>query len=161
MSAIVSGLIGGVIAAALTAYIASKVGKAKTPGVLHFGPFMWGLAIASLAMALLPVAITVFAGHDRDLWAKVVLFLAFCAGAVYSFAEAARVHGRFDDDGIEFYTPWTGLKRENWRDLVSVELNDWRQWYTLSFRTGTKIRLSRYLHGHLSALKKAGYREEA
>jgi hypothetical protein len=37
MSGIVSGLIGGAIVAALTAYIAKNVGKAGAPGQLRFG----------------------------------------------------------------------------------------------------------------------------
>lgn len=52
-------------------------------------------------------------------------------------------------------TPWTGLKRERWTDLVSVEFNDWSSWYTLTFASGKKIRLSSYLGGHLSALEMA------
>lgn len=160
MSGIVSGLIGGAIAAALTAYIAKSVGKTGAPGQLRFGTFMWILAVACLALALFPVALTLFWGHDKELLAKVILFVGFGAGAVYSFWEAAFVRGTFDEEGIVFSTPWTGLKREKWKDLISVELNAWCSWYTLTFRSRNKIRLSRYLGGHLSALEMADAKRE-
>ena len=160
MISILSGLIGGIIAALLTTYIAKRVGKASTPGHLGFGPFMWLLGVACLAFALLPIAQTLFWNHDKDLWAKIGLFVGFGAGAVYCIAEAAFVRGTFNDEGIEFSTPWTGLKRETWEDLESLELNAWCSWYTLTFKSGTKIRLSRYLGGHLSALEMADARQE-
>ena len=64
----------------------------------------------------------------------------------------------FDEEGIAFSTPWTGVKRERWEDLESAELNDWCSWYTLKFKSGKTIRLSRYLSGHLSALELAAER---
>lgn len=155
MSSVISGLIGGAIAVALTTYIAKKVGKSGQPGQLRFGPFMWVLAVACLALALLPIVITLHSGHDKELWAKVALFAGFGAGAIYCFGEAAFVRGSFDGQGIRFSTPWTGKKQEKWRDLASIEFNDWCSWYTLTFKSGAKIRLSRYLSGHLSALEAA------
>jgi MFS family permease len=155
MSALVSGLIGGAIAVALTTYVAKRVGRSGQPGQLMFGPFMWGLGVVCLAFALFPIALTIFAGHDRDFWAKVGLFVGFGVGGIYCLLEAALVRGSFDDHGIQFTTPWTGRKNEMWRDLVSLERNDWCSWYTFTFRSGAKIRLSSYLNGHLSALEAA------
>ncbi len=122
---IISGLVGGLIAIALTSYIARRVGKATVPGQLEFGAFMWALAAGCLAFALLATAAMV--ADDRDFWAKAVL---------------------------------GGVKRERWADLESIELNDWCSWYTLRFRSGKTIRLSRYLGGHLSALELAAQRLE-
>ena len=155
MSAIISGLVGGAVAVAVTAFIAKSVGKGSPGGQLRFGAFLWVLGLACLALALFPIGLTVFAGHQRDFWPKVGLFVGFGAGAIYCFAEALFVHGKFDADHIEFSTPWTGRKHEQWSDLLSVELNDWCQWYTLTFASGKKIRLSRYLSGHISALEAA------
>lgn len=160
MSSVVSGLIGGLIAVALTAYIANRVGKSGTDGRLSFGPFMWGLGIACFVLALLPVISTIYFGHNREFWAKAALFAGFGLGAIYCFGEAALVRGKFDENGIEFHTPWTGTKREKWQDLQSVELNDWCSWYTLTFKSGSKVRLSRYLSGHLSVLEAIGSRGE-
>jgi hypothetical protein len=155
MSAIITGLIGSLMAAALTAFVAGRVGKSAEYGQLRFGLFMWGLAVAFLVVAFLLVIHTMYFGYGRDFWAKAALFIGLGGGAIYSFGEAALVHGAFDDDGIEFHTPWTGAKRERWQDLISVELNNWGSWYTLTFKSGKKIRLSRYLNGHLTALETA------
>lgn len=155
MSADIIGLVGGTIAIVLTSYVARRVGKAAVLGKLHFGPFMWILAVACLAFSLLPIVSTVL-GNDKDFWAKAALFIAFGVGAVYFFGEAALVRGNFDSTRISYSTPWTGSKSEFWTDLESVSLNDWAGWYTLTFRSGRKIRLSRYLSGHMSALEMAG-----
>ena len=66
MSAIVSGLIGGIIATLVTAYVAKRVGRGIAAGELRYGAFMWGLAVACLAFALLAVAITSLDAHDKD-----------------------------------------------------------------------------------------------
>lgn len=155
MSGVVSGLIGGVIAVALTTYIAKRVGRSGQPGQLRFGPFMWGLGVVCLVFAIFPIAVTLLAGHDRDFWAKIGLFVGFGGGGIYCLLEVALVRGSFNEEGIHFTTPWTGTKNEKWCDLVSLELNDWCSWYTFTFRSGAKIRLSRYLNGHLSALEAA------
>ena len=155
MSGVISGLIGGAIAVAVTAYVSRKVGRSGEPGQLRFGGFMWILGFGCLALALLPVALTVWGGDDKELVAKLLLFIGFGTGTIYCFGEVAFVHGTFDEEGIYFSTPWTGKKREKWADLVSIELNDWCSWYTLTFSSGSKIRLSRYLEGHLSALEVA------
>jgi hypothetical protein len=152
MSAIVSGLIGGAISVVLTTYIAKRVGKASEHGSLRFGAFMWGLGVACLAMALLPVVMTLL-GDENEFWPKFLLFIGFGVGAAYCFGEAAFVRGTYDADGIFFSTPWTGQKNERWKDLQAVRLNDWGGWYTLTFKSGKKIRLSRLLDGHLSALE--------
>lgn len=106
--------------------------------VYGFGPFMWGLGIACLVLALLPVISTIYFGHNREFWAKAALFVGFGLGAIYCFGEAALFRGKFDGNGIEFHTPWTGTKREKWQDLQSVELNDWCSWYTLTFKSGAR-----------------------
>ena len=155
MSGIIGGLVGGVIAAGLTAWIASRVGKGGRPGQLRYGAFMWGLAVVSLVFALLPVVVSLHRGDSSEFWAKTVLFVGFGVGAIYCFGEVAFVKGEFDEEGIVFHTPWTGTKRERWEDLVSAEPNAWLSWYTLTFASGRKVRLSTFLTGHLSALEAA------
>jgi len=152
MSAVAHGLIGGAIAALLTAFIASRSARAGEPGRLRFGVSMWALGLGCLAFSVFPIVITVFFGHEKELLAKIALFVCFLAMAIYCLGEAAFVRGSFDENFIDFRTPWTGHKREAWRDLVAIKLNDAAGWYTLTFRSGTKIRLSRFLVGHASAL---------
>ena len=95
------------------------------------------------------------AGHNKEFWAKLFLFLGFGFAAVYCFGEAAWVQGSFDHVGIRFTTPWTGLKQEQWKDLVSIDFSGSASWYVLTFKSGKKIRLSTYLSGHQAALEVA------
>lgn len=154
MRPVISGLIGGLIAVLLTAYIANRVGKGGEPGTLRYSGFMWGLASACLIFAFLPLVATV-AGNDKDFWAKAALFVGFGFGAAYCFGEAALVRGSFDEEGIRFHTPWTGTKCERWANLRSVEFVGACSWYTLTFASGKRVRLSQYLHGHLAAIEMA------
>ena len=158
MRPIISGLIGGLIAILLTAYVASRVGKGGEPGQLRYGGFMWALAAGCLLLAFLPIAVTL-AGNDKEFWAKVVLFLVSGIGAAYCFAEAALVRGSYDEQGIQFHTPWTGTKTEAWHDLRSVEFLASCSWYTLTFASGRKIRLSQFLQSHLSAVEMASTKQ--
>lgn len=160
MQPVISGVIGGLIAVLLTAYVASRVGKGGKPGELRYGGVMWALAVACLVFAILPVAAT-FAGNDEEIWAKVAIFVFFGLSAAYCFGEAALVRGHFNDDSIEFHTPWSGTKRENWINLESVEFVALCSWYTLTFASGKKIRLSQYLVGHLSAVEMAESKRSA
>lgn len=155
MSAIISGLIGGIVSVVLAAYIARRAGRSVTAGRLSFGFPIWTLALGCLAFASLPVFSIVYADDHREFWVKVALLVGFGVAAIYCFGEAAFVRGTFDDAEIEYFTPWTGLKREKWEDLDSVHFNEWGHWYTLTFKSGRKIRLSRHLRGHLFALEKA------
>ena len=149
---IISGLLGGAVAIFLTVYISKKVGKSAATGQLHFTKFMWGIGIACLLFAFLPIGLTL-AGHEKEFWAKVSLFVGFGAGAIYCLGEALFVRGSFDSKGINFFTPWTGEKIEVWNNLTTIKLNDMCSWYTLTFKNGKKVRLSKYLAGHSSALK--------
>ena len=149
---IISGLLGGLVAVVLTTYIAKRVGKAGRPGELRHTGFMWALGCACLVLALLPVAATV-AGSHKDTLAKAALFLGFSLGAIYCFGEAAWVRGSFNADGISFRTPWTGMKSERWSELRSIDFVPSCGWYTLSFASGKKVRLSQYLRGHMAALE--------
>ncbi|WP_428772210.1 hypothetical protein [Vibrio sp.] len=150
---IISGLLGAIVAVYMTAYISKQAGESEA-GQLRYTKFMWGLAITCLLLALLPIGLTL-AGHHKELWAKVSLFVGFGSGAIYCFGEAKFVHGSFDQEGIIFSTPWTGLKKEKWANISSIKLSDMCGWYILTFKSGNKIRLSKYLSGHKSALEMA------
>ena len=161
MRSILSGLIGGAISVLLTVYIARRVGRAVPPGTLRFGGIVWVLAVACLVFALVPMASFLYFGSEGQLLARLFLLLGFGLAAIYCFGEAAFVKGSYNDEEIEFFTPWTGLKKETWNNLESIEFNSWVSWYTLSFRSGKRIRLSRYLSGHLSLLDLLGYGNNA
>ena len=160
MSGVVSGILGGLLAAGLTALIARNVRRSALPGTLRFGVSMWILGLLCAVLAVLP-AISTYLGHDREVWAKLLLTVGCLAGAIYAFGEAAFVRGTYDEEGIYFQSPWTGKKSQRWIDLRSIELNEWAFWYTLQFKDGEKIRLSMYLSGHVGALDAAARRSTA
>jgi hypothetical protein len=159
-----SGLIGGFVAIAIGIIFTNSARSKITNGELKHGLLILLLALACSALSLF--AVWAFF-NDKDVHEKASefvawlgLFLGFGIGAIACFAEYFKVKGRFDSRGIEFHTPWTGTKKENWDDLVSAKFNASMYWYTLKFRSGKKVRLSSYLLGHgevLAILKERGY----
>lgn len=152
MSSVISGLIGGLISLLLTIYIVRRVGRSAPVGTLRFGPLLWILAFGCLAFALLPIGLYIFTDDRDQLLPRLLLLIGFGVGAIYCAGEAAFVRGTYNDEKIVFSSPWTGTKTERWSDLESIEFNGWLSWYTLSFKSGARIRLSSYLSGHLSVL---------
>lgn len=159
-----SGLIGGLIAVILGTIITKATKKTLTHGELKHGAFLLILAIVCLAFSVF-AAWAFF--HDNDVHEKTSeliavlgLFSGFGFAALACFAEYFKVKGTFDEKGIEFYTPWTGLKKEPWDDLTSATFNASMYWYTLQFKSGKKVRLSSYLLGHgevVELLKNRGF----
>lgn len=163
-SGIISGLIGGLVAVILGTMLTKAIKKKVTNGELKHGVLILILAIACLAFSLF-AAWAFFYDDDvhektSELIAVIGLFSGFGISALACFAEYFKVKGNFDDQGIEFYTPWTGAKKEDWDNLISAKFNASMYWYTLRFKSGSKIRLSSYLHGHgevLELLKTRGF----
>jgi hypothetical protein len=140
--------------ALLVTIIALRLRSPLKRGDLRYGPLMWSMVVMSLVLALLPVVITLL-GNKEDFWWNAALFLVFGAATIYCVCEALIVRGSYDDEGIRLRSPWTGKKRELWKDLVSADENSLLSWYALTFRTGTTIRLSTNLRGCNDALDKA------
>jgi len=163
-SSILSGLLGGITALVVTSYISKNIRDSSIDGELKFGSFLIVLAWAFFGFSIL--AFSAFF-YDNDVWKKkseffsvAGLWIVFAIAAFASFAEYFKTHGSFDDSGIEFYTPWSGKKKESWNDLLSVEFNSSANWYVLTFKSGVKIRLSNLLSGHgkvLDLLYEKGY----
>jgi hypothetical protein len=151
-SSVIAGLIGGLASVAICSYISTKVRGSAAPGALRFGAWLAVLAWCCLAFAGLAAAALFY---DLDVWQKrseliavVGLIVGFGAGAAYCFAEYFGTRGTYDENGIDFSTPWTGRKVERWSDLVSLAFNAQASWYELTFRSGNKVRMSALLGGH-------------
>jgi hypothetical protein len=151
-SSIVSGLIGGLVSLALCAYISSKVRGAAQPGTLRYGT--WLVVLAWCCVAFVGFAMSAFF-YDRnvwedptELWSVVGLIAGFGLAAVYCFGEFFATRGAYDDNGIDFHTPWTGRKTERWDDLNEVAFNSQASWFVLTFRSGRKVRISTLIGGH-------------
>lgn len=163
-TSIIPGLIGGLISIVLLSFISYKIRASTDDGELKYG---WGLLVLGWCCLAFVVLATYALFYDQDAWKKpselysiIGLFLGFGSGAIYVFSEYFKVHGHYDDEGIVFYTPWTGSKKEIWCNLESVKFNSSLNWYVLKFKSGKIIRLSTLLGGHggvLELLNKMGY----
>lgn len=149
-SGVLSGIIGGVIAVIICSIISSKVSHKSKSGQLKFGLIVSGLFWSCLFIVLVCLYVLLFTSfnQERDFLPLLGLIAGFGIGAIYSFGEAFKVQGKFDSEMIEFHTPWTGSKNEKWADLESAKFNASANWYTLTFKSGSKIRLSALLTGH-------------
>jgi len=161
-SGLIGGIVGGVVSIILCGFVSSKISHKSNDGQLKFGIIISSLFWLCLAIVLICLYALVFTdiNYDRDLFPIIGLIIGFGLGAVYSFGEAYKVCGSFDIDSISFHTPWTGSKSEKWSDLESAKFNSTANWYTLTFNSGAKIRLSALLTGHglvLDHVKSLGY----
>ena len=154
----ISGLIGGIAAVVLLTYLSARLRSQPASGTLRWG---WGLALLGsccLAFLALPIG-AIF--YDNDVWTNsgaflpvISLLVVFGFGAVGCFVEYFLVRGKYDDQGIEFHTPWTGTKIEKWRDLQTAEFSKRMSWYVLRFQSGSTIRLSNLLSGHVGVIER-------
>lgn len=161
-SSIISGLVGGLVAACI-GVVATKAARNKPAnGELKHGMLLLILALACSAFSVLAAWMFFYDEdvHEKtsELVSVLILFFGFGLAAIACFAEYFKVYGSFDSEKISFYTPWTGQKNENWEDLVSAEFNSSMYWYTLKFKSGKKIRLSAYLLGHGEVVNIVGER---
>lgn len=163
-SGIISGAVGGAISVVLVTYVSARVRNRTTDGTLRYGwwltlfgwIFVSGAAIGVWALLFDDVI------HENALAMILIIgmIIGFCVPATYAFGEYFLVHGKCDDQGIEFYTPWTGRKVEKWHDLETATFNPKLSSYVLTFRSGGTIRLSNMLSGHgvvVDKLKEMGH----
>lgn len=91
-----------------------------------------------------------FSGRFEDeesVWWLIGLEVCLWTGAIFLIGEGYLVKGSFDEENLEFYTPWTGTKKENWSSLVKVNHHVYNAYYALHFDNGTLIRVSDTLVG--------------
>ncbi|GAA0858733.1 hypothetical protein [Aliiglaciecola litoralis] len=163
-SGISSGIVGGLIAVIIGLSITKAAKRKTTNGELKHGLFIFFLALTCFIFSMF-AAWAFFTVEDihndtSEFISVLGLFFGFGLCAFACFAEYFKVKGHFDSQRIEFHTPWTGTKDENWDDLMSAKFNASMYWYTLKFKSGNKVRLSAYLLGHgevLEILKGRGF----
>jgi len=151
-SGVIGGIVGGVASLIIGTIITKSSGKKSDNGELKFGLWIFVLGLACLSFVLFSLYFLLFGDLSTEdntgVCAAVGLILGFGLGAIYSFGEGFKVRGNFNNESIEFHTPWTGSKSEKWSDLESVKFNSQANWYVLKFNSGVKIRLSALLSGH-------------
>ncbi|WP_269520791.1 hypothetical protein [Alteromonas sp. BMJM2] len=161
-SGLLGGIIGGIVSIVLCSVVSTRISHKSNNGQLKFGLIVSILFWVCLFIVLICLYSLIFTdiNYDRDLFPIIGLIVGFGLAAVYSFGEAYRVKGRFNSQTIEFHTPWTGSKNEKWTDLESAKFNVSANWYTLTFTSGAKIRLSALMQGHglvIDHVKSLGY----
>jgi len=131
-----------------------EAGKLKSRKLLA----LFGVLSACFALLIFYGYLTGrFDGGDSVGW-LVILEIFLLGGAVALFGEGYLIKGKYDDQHIEFYTPWSGLKIEKWSTLIEVNHRVYNAYYALCFENGTTIRVSDTLVGapelveHLDAL---------
>lgn len=149
-SGIIGGIIGGIVSIALCSVVSTRISHKSNSGQLKFGLIVSVLFWVCLFIVVFCIYSLIFTdiNYDRDLIPILGMIAGFGLASVYSFGEAYRVKGRYNSQVIEFHTPWTGSKSEKWADLESVKFNVSANWYTLTFISGSKIRLSALMQGH-------------
>ncbi|WCP68570.1 hypothetical protein LYZ37_07535 [Vibrio tubiashii] len=151
-SDIKSKIIGAIILFIIIALMRYSSTKKTQSGELSFGIFLPVIGVATLAFSIIIVWMFFNVGRANDGIGEVLsafgLVVFFGSGSFVSFMEFFKVKGRFDSVGIDFYTPWTGAKKEKWENIVDVKYNRTMSWYVIQFKSGAKVRLSSYLQGH-------------
>lgn len=149
-SAITAGL-----TVAIIGYLTNRAVYGQKKGKLKYGIPMKILGIACLIFSVVPFIMLLAQNYQVDkpgeTTALIGLTVGFGIGAIYTLGESFFVNGNFDNEKIEFFSPWSGAKIKEFKDLDNCSLNPFCSWYVLKFKDGTKIRLSTYLggHGHL------------
>lgn len=152
-----SEILAPMITSLIVLFITYKVKQSSKPGQLKYSWVLLALGFFCFLFVLL--AIYAFF-YDLDAWEKtsemvaiIVIFIGFGTGTFFSVTEYYKVYGNYDEQGIFFYTPWTGVKDEKWENLESVKFNQSASWYELKFQSNKVIRLSTYLSGCEDVLK--------
>jgi len=120
------------------------------------------IVTACVYLALVALALwRLFVSEDRgELFLASGLIGVFGACAGFCVVEYFLTRGTYDNEVIDFYTPWTGRKIERWSDLCGAELYVPADWYVLTFRSGNKIRISSMLSDSRGVLAVLDQRKE-
>lgn len=140
---------------AVIGYLTNRAVYSQNKGNLKYGIPMKVIGVLCLAFSVVPFIVLLTQNYQvekpGETTALISLTIGFGLGAIYSIGEPFFVNGNYDNEKIEFFSPWSGRKIKQFKDLESFSFNPFCSWYVLKFNDGTKIRLSSYLggHGHL------------
>jgi len=161
---LISWLMGSIMIAIFLALTIHEVRKKFADRELKFGKIHF--ILGWLCFALAAFGIWSFFHNDytynmTTLYLICTFSIGFSIGSLYIFIEHTKTHGLYNSENIVFSSPWTGIKKESWHDLISIKASSHANWYILKFKSGTTIRLSYFLEGHdgvLELLDHMGYK---
>lgn len=156
MSAIISGLIGGVIAVVVTtaARRAVRSPPADPDGWTRLRPgwLLHGLYAGPAAFAMLIIYATIMNGWpqedeaDQAIFLLIVFMAVIAAAGYYSWLTYGRIVRR-RDGMIQIVRPLRRSRNYTLQDVRTVRHNAVMSDYVLRFTNGETVRLSEYLHG--------------
>ncbi|GAA5190693.1 hypothetical protein [Ferrimonas gelatinilytica] len=118
-SPIYSGLIGGLVVAAM---VFLKNNKSKTEGDIHHLEF--GLLFKGFSIAIIPFTVFVLyaitQSYEGQEIAASLVGLGFVAGAIFFPYQAFFVKFSYDNDHIYFKSPIAGDNKASWKDVEKV-----------------------------------------
>ena len=123
-----------------------------SPGEIRYGRlFRWFSLLIGLVPSLAVLTIVLF-GQKRPLRPDerlpvVLLVVMFPAIALPLVVEFFRVRHRYDDQSLEFRSPWSKPRRIAWVDVQSVRWRRFVKWFDIKTNTGVVIHLTPWLAG--------------
>jgi hypothetical protein len=121
--------------------------------ILEYGTAMRGLGIAMLLLGGVFLYAAYHSSADQRHLAWIVSgILATCG--LYVFVEMFFVRIGFDEAFIYPFSPWRGRRRIPWSDVVSFSYSHVNRWHIIRTRTHGTLRVSAYLSGISSFLKR-------
>lgn len=161
---LISLLISSIIIALFIAFIFREVRKKFSDRELKFGRAHFILGCSCFILSAFGIWSffdgSYYTGDINSFYLICIFSTGFGIGSLYILIEHVKIHGLYNSESIVFSSPWTGTKKENWCDLISIKPSPHANWYILKFKSGTTIRLSYFLVGHggvLELLEYLGY----
>ncbi|PID66967.1 MAG: hypothetical protein CR975_00245 [Gammaproteobacteria bacterium] len=153
-------IVTAVLVIAILGYLMHHAKYSKNKGNLSYDLTMKVIAVLVFLFAMIPLYAFLTKSYQMnksgEMTALICLMVFSSVAAIYAIGDTFFVYGNFNNKDIAFYSPWRGLRKQKLIDLETYSYNSIAAWYVLSFKDGTKIRISTYLggYGHLIKLIK-------
>ncbi len=130
------------------AWFSRKAKEAPDDGLLVYGAEVKALAWLSSTVAFAFLIFMYVADHGGQYVAISFLAAMFGLLGVYLLTESYGTTGYFNDQEIFITSLWVRKRIAQWAQLQRASFKKNGQYFELVFSDGTKISLSKMLHGH-------------
>ena len=123
--------------------VAAATGRARD-GEIAYSRALHVVFVALGVVPLALIAALVIAKPPRgDDWLWIALLVAmFGLMTTPLWLETLRVRHRYDDEGIDYRSPWTRHRRVAWSSVVSVRWRGVMKWFDLETESGDVLHVS-------------------
>lgn len=153
--------VAGIIGAAVTSLLMVILRRTALPVARRSGSryvLEYGLPMRSVGLAMLAFAGVFLRAAARSSSDQRFLAWSVCgvlaAGCLYVFLEVFFVRVEFDEAFVHSFSPWRRGRRIPWSDIVSCSFSGVNQWHVIRTRAHGILRVSAFLSGVGSFLKK-------